>query len=176
MGPAPKTGRISKYYKYNIFTVTWHSLLMQSDLRPQLRDFLHNSDDHYDLAVTLTMKQQDGPTSLDQLEASKNLRHFFNRLNNRVYGNAFRRFGRKVAVISMLEKSISGRLHYHLAMKNPFPSIEICQEAIEDCWSKTRWGYHEVDVQPIYSTGWIGYITKDKRIDGWDVENTHLGR
>ena len=83
---------------------------------------------------------------------------------------------KKVAMISMLEASCTDRLHYHLAMKNPFPTTKACEEAIVGCWSKTRWGYHEVDVQPIYSSGWIKYITKSKFIDGWDVENTHLVR
>jgi len=149
---------------------------LQPDLRIPLRDFLINHARQYDLAVTLTLKQQDGPTTLDRIEAAKNLRHFLNRLNKQAFGNAAQRFGKKVGVISILEASCSGRLHYHLAMKNPFPTTGACHEAVVDCWSKTRWGYHEVDLQPIYSSGWISYITKSKFIDGWDVENTHLVR
>jgi hypothetical protein len=149
---------------------------LKSDLRTPLKNFLLESAQHYDLAVTLTMKQRDGSSNLDEIEASKNLRHFLNRLNKKAFGNASQRFGKKVETIAMLESSYSGRLHYHLALKNPFSSNEMCHSAIHDCWSQTRWGYNEVDVQPIYSSGWISYITKERRIDGWDVENTHLAR
>lgn len=149
---------------------------MQTDLRTPLRAFILETAKDHDLAVTLTLKQQDGPTRLDGIEASKNLRHFLNRLNKKVFGNAAQRFGKKVEVVPMLEASYAGRLHYHLALKNPFPTMSICRSAIIDCWSKTRWGYDEVDVQPIYSAGWIDYITKSKLTDVWDVENSHMVR
>ena len=141
-----------------------------------MRDFILDTAKNYDLAVTLTLKQRDGGSRLDAIEASKNLRHFLNRLNSRAFGNASQRFGKKVEVIAVLEASYAGRLHYHLALKNPFTTMAVCQSAIAECWSKTRWGYDEVDVQPIYSSGWISYITKSKTIDGWDVENSHMVR
>jgi hypothetical protein len=122
------------------------------------------------------MKQREGATNLDHIEASKNLRHFLNRLNKMAFGNAFQRYAKRLEVVAVQEISISGRLHYHLAIKNPFKTIEECEAAICRCWANTRWGYNEVDVQPIYSSGWISYITKERRIDGWDVENTHLAR
>ncbi|MFA8442242.1 hypothetical protein [Yoonia sp.] len=124
----------------------------------------------------MTMKQREGASNLDPIEASKNLRHFLNRLNTLAFGNAFRRYGKRVEVVAVQEVSIGGRLHYHLAMKNPFETLEECEAAICRCWAKTRWGYDEVDVRPIFSSGWISYITKERRIDGWDVENTHLVR
>lgn len=151
-------------------------MTVQKDLRRLLKDFILDTAKDHDLAVTLTLKQQDGPTRLDSIEASKNLRHFLNRLNKKAYGNAAQRFGKKVEVVPMLEASYAGRLHYHLALKNPFPTVAICRSAIIDCWSKTRWGYDEVDVQPIYSSGWIDYITKSKLTDVWDVENSHMVR
>lgn len=122
------------------------------------------------------MKQIDGATKLDQVEASKNLRHFLNRFNKKAFGNGFYRYGRKALVISMLEKTYAGRWHYHLALKNPFSDLDICGSTIEGCWAKTRWGYREIDIQPMHSDGWISYITKGPSTDGWDVENTHLAR
>lgn len=150
---------------------------MSGHLRSHLFQFLQNEAKDHDLAVTLTMKQQDGPTTLDQTEAEKNLRHFLNRLNKKAFGNAARRHGRKISVAPMLERSLSGRLHYHLSLKNPFAEFSICRSAVEECWTKTRWGYNEVDVQEIHDvSGWHRYITKAPSLDGWDITNTHLVR
>jgi hypothetical protein len=145
------------------------------DLRKPLREyFIKNAQDH-DLAVSLTIKQQDGPASLTKLEAGKNLTHFLNRLNKRAFGNAASRHKRKFPVITMLERTLSGRWHHHLSLRNPFSNVKTCRLAVEDCWAKTRWGYHEVDVQELYDLdGWLCYITKSQNIDGWDPENTHM--
>ena len=150
---------------------------MPQDLRDHLRTFLAEHATDHDLAVSLTMKQQDGPTSLTKIEAKKNLGHFLNRLNKRAFGNATSRYGRKVPVIPMLERSLSGRWHHHLTLKNPFPDEGTCRRVVEDCWSRTRWGYHEIDVRSLYDpAGWINYITKSRGIDGWDIVNTTLVR
>lgn len=142
-----------------------------------LRSFLiENAQDH-DLAVSLTMKQQDFPNTLNELEAEKNLRHFLNRLNKQAFGNAAVRHNRKIAVIPSLERSPSGRWHYHLSMKNPFPSEAHCRRSVELCWAKTRWGYDEIDVRPLFDPeGWVRYITKSQNVDGWDSVNTTLVR
>ena len=150
---------------------------MPQDIRDHLRTFLSEHAADHDLAVSLTLKQQDGPTSLTQIEAGKNLGHFLNRLNKRAFGNAASRYGREVPVVPMVERSLSGRWHYHLTMKNPFTDEDTCRRTIEDCWSKTPWGYHEIDVRPLYDpAGWINYITKSRDTDGWDIVNTTLVR
>ena len=148
---------------------------MPKDLRDHLRTYLVENADTHDLAVSLTMKQQDGPTTLTNFEADTNLRHFLNRLNKKAFGNAASRYGRKVPVVPILERSPSGRWHHHLALRNPFHDVDVCRYVVEDCWFKTRWGYNEVDVRPLYDpAGWINYITKSRDIDGWDIVNTNL--
>jgi hypothetical protein len=150
---------------------------LKNDLRHSLRSLAFEAVDGWDLAVTLTMKQQDGATSLDQFEAEKNLRHFLNRLNKAAFGNAASRFGKKVQALPILERTFGGRWHYHLAMEDPFADLCVCKDSIIDCWSKTRWGYDQVDVQPIFDApGWVRYITKNQSTDGWDIMNTHLVR
>ncbi len=148
---------------------------MQNRLQAPLQTFLLENACDYDLAVSLTLKQQDGPTPLSSIEAEKNLGHFLNRLNKKAFGNAASRHGRKIPVVPMLERTFSGRWHHHLALKNPFPDLDTCRSDIEECWSKTRWGYKEIQVDPIYDIeGWVRYITKSRNIDGWDIVNTHL--
>ena len=149
------------------------NLRIQDELLAYL---LERAGDH-DLAVSLTMKQQLGPNALTEFEAEKNLNHFLNRLGKKAYGNATSRHGRKVPVVSMLERSLAGRWHHHLTMKNPFPGLEVCHSAIAECWSKTRWGYNEIYVVPIYDiAGWYRYTTKSQTSYGWDMKNTHLVR
>ena len=145
--------------------------------RRDLRRYLVSASEDLSLAVTLTMKQQDGPTTIDEILASQNLRHFINRFSKRAFGNASSRHGRRVSVIPVLERSYAGRWHYHLAMANPFPTLGECDLAIRECWAKTRWGYNEIDIQPLHNrVGWINYITKSRDTGGWDIENTHLVR
>ncbi|WP_223296127.1 hypothetical protein [Thalassobium sp. R2A62] len=91
------------------------------------------------MAVTLTLKQQDGPTSLSQQEAEKNLRHFFNRLNKKTFGNAAAIYGKKIRAFPVLERSAGNRWHFHLAMEKPFEELSESMNCIWDCWSTTRW-------------------------------------
>ena len=148
---------------------------MSNRLKPSLRKYLANYSKAHDAAVTLTLKQQDTSGKLDENEAQINLRHFLNRLNKKAFGNASVRFNKRIEVIPVLETSYSGRLHYHLSMKNPFPSIAELEQAVLDCWNKTRWGYQVNDIQEVYNAeGWINYITKQSGSDHWDISNTNL--
>jgi hypothetical protein len=29
---------------------------------------------------------------------------------------------------------------------------------IRDCWSRIRWGYHEIDIKSLCNEGWLSYI------------------
>ncbi|AML51473.1 hypothetical protein [Falsihalocynthiibacter arcticus] len=142
--------------------------------KESLREYLRNAKIENQMAVTLSMKQQFGSEALDGIRANKNMRHFLNCLNKRAYGNAFQRFNRRVKVIPILEKPFVGRYHYHTIIENPFDDEHIFRAEIVNCWTKTKWGYHEIDIQPVFSSGWIDYITKAPTIGGWDIENTHL--
>ena len=117
--------------------------------RQELRDFLPHFPEDETFAVTLTMKQNvmiDGyHHRLDRISASKNLRHFLNRLNRAAFGNAARRYERTVRVIPALERSHSGRLHYHLAIQNPRSETPFFfKQRIKDCWQQTTWADAEI--------------------------------
>src|SRR5664279_2489574 len=71
---------------------------------------------HDPCAVTLTMKQRVNSRELDQIECSRNFRHFSNRLNKAIFGNASARYGKRLRMIPVLEKSHSQRYHYHTAL------------------------------------------------------------
>ena len=145
-------------------------------MHPQIHQYVHQVVPPNPVALTLTMKQIDQWGALDQIEASRNFGHFMNRMNQKAYGNAFRRFGKRLGVVPALERSPSGRWHYHACIQNPYDSLTAFSAATQDSWTKTRWGYHELDVQSQYSNAWLDYILKSQDFDVLDVENLHIVR
>ena len=143
-------------------------------MKNEIRDFFPQWSEDETFAVTLTMKQRTKGQKLDEISASQNLRHFLNLLNRACFGSAARRFDKKVEVIPALEKSYSGRLHYHLALRNPHPNDSFYfQQRIKDCWAKTDFSDAHIDIQRSTDvSGWNRYITKDI-CTNIDWENYH---
>ena len=132
------------------------------------------------LGVSLTLKQFAEGVKLDEIRASKNLRHFLNLLNTEVYGKRFKRFGKRLNVIPALERSSSGRLHYHLVLQKPQSRHpEMAQDAdkaflslVENCWKRTPFGYEQIHIHEQVDHGWTDYITKNANTgDGIDWLN-----
>jgi len=148
---------------------------MNTNPKIDTRQFLQEVNFTHMVAVTFSMKQNIEYERIDKIKASKNIRHFLNLLNKKTYGNASHRYGKKLAVITVLETSFSGRLHCHLAINNPNPDNPIYFEnLIESLWKKTRWGYSENNIQHNANSGWINYITKLNPQDEVDWENYHI--
>jgi hypothetical protein len=67
-------------------------------------------------AVTLTMKQRVGSVELDPIACSRNFAHFSNRLNKAILRNSFTRYGNRIRMIPVIERSHDQRYHYHTAI------------------------------------------------------------
>jgi hypothetical protein len=124
--------------------------------------------------VTLTLKQARQPDSggwvkIDDYRCRQAFRHFMNLLNRAVYGAAFRRYGKSLRVLPVLEKGevraralrswehgTSGRWHIHCAIELPshFDAIAL-ESLIRDCWAKVEWGYGRILVRDGANAGWI---------------------
>ena len=132
-------------------------------------------------AVTLTMKQGLNNGSfvlLTNEAASRNYRHFLNVLNDRVFGKAAQRFGRRVNSISTIEGGGGKRIHIHGVIDCPLPDLVPRFPAlIAEVWRKSDWGHQEIHIQPGADAGWTKYISKlrDKPnyADSIDWENYH---
>ena len=96
--------------------------LLSRELVGGLKDYLINVDINDCIGLTLTLKQQIKNQKLDHISSSQNLRHFLNLLNTKCFGNSFKRFGKRLKVIPVLENSKNNRLHYHITIQNPFPN------------------------------------------------------
>lgn len=116
--------------------------------------------------------------ALTRENAGQNYRHFLNVLSASVFGQAAKRFGRRLNSISTIEGGEGTRLHIHAAIDCPRKDlIERFPARISEAWRKTQWGHHQIDIQPGADSGWINYISKfrDKPVyaDAIDWENYH---
>ena len=164
--------------------------ILEEQIRTYLKQPILNP-----LLVTFTLKQKVSFQSnigvhlvdLDEVCMRTNFRHFSNRLNKKVFGNSFRRYGKRLKMVVVEEGGNNGvRLHQHTVIETPshldqhqFKSL------VGDIWTnKTLWGYEDIrfDV-PNKSkgdvSGWINYITKSKTKgrdlnSSIDWENTYL--
>ena len=110
-------------------------------------------------AVTLTMYTN------NWRDYSQNFRHFMSRLNQSFLKTSFRRYGNKLTVIPIMEGNNKTHTHYHCVIDNPYPERnEEFVDLIRESWGNTLLGMskskYSIDIQPMYSDGWIEYITK----------------
>jgi len=116
--------------------------------------------------VTLTLKQRVSNQSIDEIISSTNFKHFMNFLNNKCFGNAFRRFNKRISVFPILEKSSDGRYHYHIIIRNPFTeNPHKFEKMIESSWFETSYGYRHIHMHQKIDKGWGDYITKFNNSD-----------
>lgn len=151
---------------------------MNIQLKESIRNYIHSLPMKECLSVTLTMKQVVNKEYLDDIKSKTNFRHFMNLLNKKVYGNAHKRFQKSISVLPVLEKSSDGRFHYHLVLEQPQKiQRNVYESLIYECWKDTKFGYNQIDIRNIYSSGWIDYITKFvSKEDTVDWENHHWNR
>ena len=145
-------------------------------LKESIKDYVNDLDLTNCFAVTLTMKQRVNNKSLDNITSSQNLRHFLSVLNKKCFGNAYKRFNKRLRVLPSLERSSDGRYHYHLTLENPYPDNPMkFAQMIEFTWFKTNYGYRKIDIQHKVDKGWGSYITKfdhrDNEIDWGNVSS-----
>lgn len=131
------------------------------------------------VAITLTMKKRAGARAADDIVASENLRLFRVRLESRVLGRAAKIHRKRLRMVCVLEMSADHRLHYHCIFERPdHCSLERFRAIIRDQWSKTDFGYQEVEFQDGSDSGWTDYLLKlrQKRslLDSIDWTNCHL--
>lgn len=151
---------------------------MSRKLQPFIRQYIDQIDLAPFIGVTLTLKHQVNHENLDPIKCSQNLRHFMNVLNKKVYGNRHSKYGYKLQVFPVLEKSSGDRLHYHLIIEHPreLPLLRF-KELIQSNWIKTRFGHREIHIDDSVDSGWTNYITKfHYTTDQVDWENVHLNR
>jgi len=87
--------------------ITPEKNLKKTDIQRYFRQY--DLDDC--LGVSLTLKQFALGVKLDEIRASKNLRHFLNLLNTKVFGKRFKRFGKRLNVIPSIRSCRPSRFN-----------------------------------------------------------------
>lgn len=140
------------------------------ELQKSIRTYFEAIPWQSPVAATLTLKQRIKQQKIDPYIATSNFRHFLNRLNRQVFGNASKRLGRGLRVIPILEHDELVRFHNHAVIDRPqHVTFQDFKVQIECCWSKTTWGYQESVIVPMTSPGWIRYITKTDQKPEFDL-------
>ena len=137
--------------------------------------------------VTLTMKQSRQSESgawikIEDYQCRQAFRHFMNLLNRAVYGAAYRRHGKRLRVLPVLEKGEVrasalrpwergrfGRWHVHCAIELPthFDAVAL-EKLIRACWAKVEFGYGRILVRDGANAGWISYMLKNRQKSAFD--------
>ncbi len=106
---------------------------------------------------------------------------FLDKLNKRVFGNAYKRFGKKVECLFSIEQKAS-RTHMHAMIKIPQnrTAVEI-EENIQDTWIKTLNTNRDIKISlndnRTFRQNFGGYITKEvgpNNTDCIDWNNSNL--
>jgi hypothetical protein len=119
---------------------------------------------------------------IDDYRCRQAFRHFMSLLNRAVYGAAFRRYGKRLRVLPVLERGelharafrswergTSGRWHIHCAIELPSHCDAVALERlIRNCWAKVEWGSGRILVRDGANAGWINYMLKNRQKSEFD--------
>ena len=150
-------------------------------MRNSYRDWMKTKLFDNGLNITFTFKQIVDGIKIDKISAERNFRYFRNMLNKKIFGNSYKRFGKQLKMLVIREVSNTQRLHLHTIIEKPKNIIlERFIYFVRLCWSKTLFGYTEVDIQQPSNQyrveGWFKYIMKrNQKIDfsdSIDLENS----
>ena len=143
-------------------------------LKQATLDWMLERADGYTHALTLTMKQTrrvmtergEVVERLTKYNASTNLRHFINRLNGSLFGNAAKakRGGKTVKLLGALESGVMGRnLHYHCIIGRLPERLTENERSglIMAAWQQTNFGNEQIHIEQLKTTGWLSYMTKE---------------
>lgn len=163
---------------------------LRADVRQWLLDATPDATDNTArFAVTLTfdINRMYAMTPTGELSlkdkvawAKRAFAKFRRRLDHAILGNAASRYNRELVYIPLIEgQGATQQLHYHCVIVTParVTAQQLASEA-KRAWMQTGVGGHQIDVQPMYDTGWLSYIAKEAwtvKRETVDFDNVRLG-
>lgn len=117
--------------------------------------------------VTLTLKDCGSPNAREYYE--DNFATFMAILNGRVFKKAAKRYGKKLRVLAVIEKSLYGRWNIHGAIEPPdHCNHDEFAAHVKAAWLKTRYGNEQMLVRPGADLKWIDYMLKPQQKSALD--------
>ena len=113
---------------------------------------------------------------MQRADVSEDARHFWRRVNYKIWGVAAKRFPKKCGLLtlSFLEGGMFApdgfrTFHFHVGVGNVPSEISLMdfRNLIRTEWAKTRYGTNDIDIKPA-STGILNYVTKEMMKGNWD--------
>ena len=161
------------------------------------RELLGRYENHFEYAVTLTLKKSITITTtnefgyvtkkrswLSKTKLCNTTRHFTATLTRYLFGNAAKNKSTRDTARPLLLFVVEGqnsdkRVHLHVALGNvPKHKKADIAQTIKDAWATCDFAYEQVDVKSIYyATGWTNYITKElsfENTEAVDIVNLSL--
>ena len=101
------------------------------------------------------------------------------KLDRTILRSAASKHGRELTYVPVIEGQSSGhRIHYHCVIVTPtWVTLPDMRAAVKHAWSRTEFGAHQVDVQPMRDDGWLRYMSKEAWTltrDVVDIDNVRL--
>jgi hypothetical protein len=138
-------------------------------------------------AATLTLKQgimHSGALELlDRDKTSKCLQQSLARLNSEVFGNAYRRYAKKLLCFPVIERTKLGeRWHVHMILQIPaYMRDKEFFKLFAAVWRKNEWSQSQFKIEPLPGHDvkhWAKYCLKDFVMDDEtiDIPNVHISR
>jgi hypothetical protein len=146
------------------------------ELQHAYRQLLARYENHFEYAVTLTLKQaitlhteQTGSTGvivrLTDSTLHSTLTRFTTFLTRYLYGNAAKRKATAKPLLIIVREGVNNdkREHLHIALGNvPDHKKADIEQLIKAAWAQCDFAHQQINVQPIHNaTGWTHYITKE---------------
>jgi hypothetical protein len=157
----------------------------EDKFRVELVDWYLSNPIPNPFSLTITLKQRVGSHQLDVIGTSTNTKHFLNRLNKKVFGNRFQRFGIRLKSFVVIEGDSDHRLHTHMIIEKPIHlSDERFRSLVKESIEKTKFGYNQIQIDPLITeldeTKWFLYLTKRRSktdlSSNIDWMNTTIGK
>lgn len=139
-------------------------------IQSSIKQFYRTNPVPNPINITLTQKQVVDGQRIDDAISSANFKHFRRLLNSRLFGNAYKRHGRQLAMLVVREDEAWHRHHIHAIIEKPTSlTIEEFITLVVECWGKTRFGYREHHFEKPTDkdreTGWLNYCLKKRTKD-----------
>ena len=105
---------------------------------------------------------------LDYSQCCKAFAVFSHHLDRAVCGNCANRFGKRVKVIPVVEKSDLGREGTFTRLLKSRAHIDpvAFDELVRKCWSKVDWAHDRVELKDDADFGWLKYMLKPRQKAG----------
>ena len=153
---------------------------INSQAQDQLVSHFMKYGDALQYVITLQTRIVPSPNpikrEMQMADATEDARHFWKRINYKLWGVAAKRFPDKcrLLTLSFLEGGLftpNGfrTLHFHVGVGNVSNTMDLLEftKLIRSEWAKTRYGANDIHIMPP-SRGVLEYVTKEMKKGNWD--------